>query len=86
VLYGKYAGTELKYKDEEYVQSLKKQASDTETLITKMRRQFRDMRAEYASELNEIEDSFNAERAYILKKNQEEIEALFNKHQDMEYK
>jgi len=51
-----------------------------------MRNQFRGMRTEYASELNEIEDAFNSERACMLKKNQEEIESLFDKHQDMEYK
>ena len=38
---------QLKFKDEEYVKSLKKQNDDIDELIKAMRKQFNDMRQDY---------------------------------------
>lgn len=71
-------------KDEEYVKALKKQNDDIDELIKAMRKQFNDMRQDYADQLNNIEKAFNDERDQILDKNAKEIKDLFDEHRKLE--
>ena len=75
---------QLKQKDDEYVKALKKQGEDIEKLIEAMRKQFFEMRLQYARELNEIEGAFRKEREEILEQNDAEIKALFDEHKRLE--
>ena len=74
----------LKTKDEEYVKSLELQGQNIDKLIALMRIQFKSMRDEYTTQLNEIEAAFKKEREEILAKNNTEIDMLFKKHQETE--
>mmetsp|Transcript_45775 Transcript_45775/g.33481 ORF Transcript_45775/g.33481 Transcript_45775/m.33481 type:complete len:81 (+) Transcript_45775:462-704(+) len=49
-----------------------------------MRKQFDDMRTDYQSQLDLIEKAFYDERYQILKRNEDEIKALFDEHKKME--
>lgn len=51
-----------------------------------MRKQFNDMRLDFCDQLNHIENAFKEERNQILKKNDEEIKYLFDKHKKTEEK
>jgi len=75
---------ELIGKDEEYKDSLKRMGMDVDSMIEAMRKQFYDMRNEYAKELKEIEAAFKRERDEILKRNNKEIERLLKEHDDQE--
>lgn len=71
-------------KDEEYVKALRKQNDDIDALIKSMKEQFLTMREDYGSQLNSIEKAFYDERYQILKRNEEEIKALFDEHKRTE--
>ena len=64
---------QLKQKDEEYVRSLKNQKRDIETLIERMRNQFKDLRSNFKTQLLEIETAFAEEREKIIDNNEHEI-------------
>ena len=64
---------QLKMKDDEYVKSIKKWGDDIDELIKGMRKQFNDMRQDFAEQLSNIEKAFYDERNLILKKNDDEI-------------
>lgn len=74
----------MKNKDDEYVKSIKKWGEDIDELIKAMRKQFNDLRQDFADQLNNIEQAFYAERELILKKNDEEIKQLFDEHRKLE--
>lgn len=71
-------------KDDEYVKAMKNQNDAIDTLIEHMRKQFIDMRQDFAEQLTLIEQSFNTERQKILKKNSDEIRQLFEEHKNLE--
>lgn len=75
---------QLKTKDDEYVNSLKKQNDDIDLLIASMKFQFNQMRTDYSDQLNNIEKSFYDERSQILKRNEDEIKHLFEEHKKLE--
>eukprot|EP00949_MAST-11_sp_MAST-11-sp1_P001373 g1373.t1 len=75
---------ELKSKDEDYVLALKKQGEDITQLISRMRKQYKDLQGEYHAELNQIEDAFMRERDELLLNNKNEIDGLFDKRRQME--
>ncbi len=75
---------QLKVKDEEYVNALKKQNDDVDELIKNMRKQFLDMRNDYHEQLDQIEKAFLRERNDIIAKNEEEIRQLFDQHKSLE--
>ena len=75
---------QLKLKDEEYVKSLQRQGDAIDSMIDLMRDQYKQLRIEYANELNEIEAEFKRERQEILERNKAEIDALFGKHRQHE--
>lgn len=52
----------MKLKDDEYVKCLKRQTDDIDELIKAMRKQFNDMRQDYADQLSNIEKAFDDER------------------------
>jgi hypothetical protein len=49
---------DLRKKDEDYRNMLNKQREDIDEILLKMRKQFRELREMYLSELNEIENEF----------------------------
>jgi dynein regulatory complex protein 1 len=75
---------QLKTKDDEYVNSLKKQNDDIDLLIASMKFQFNQMRTDYSDQLNNIEKAFYDERSQILKNNEDEIRRLFEEHRKLE--
>ncbi len=75
---------QLKTKDDEYVNALKKQNDDIDLLIASMKFQFGQMRTDYSDQLNNIEKAFYDERAQILKRNEDEVGQLFNEHRKLE--
>mmetsp|Transcript_26278 Transcript_26278/g.34173 ORF Transcript_26278/g.34173 Transcript_26278/m.34173 type:complete len:756 (-) Transcript_26278:1528-3795(-) len=74
----------LKIKDEEYVKTLKKQAEDIEELLSRMRKEFKDLSDEYDVQLESIEDAFLSERTELLRTNKFEIDTLFDKRKQAE--
>lgn len=66
------------------MKSLKKQNDDIDELIKAMRKQFLDMRQDYADQLNNIEKAFMDERDQILERNAKEIKDLFDEHRKLE--
>ena len=75
---------QLKMKDEEYVKSLKTQSEDVESLLTKMRTEFKELQSEYEVELLAIEDAFLTERSELLTANKGEIDDLFDRRKQAE--
>mmetsp|Transcript_13384 Transcript_13384/g.32787 ORF Transcript_13384/g.32787 Transcript_13384/m.32787 type:complete len:624 (+) Transcript_13384:934-2805(+) len=76
--------TELKNKDEEYQKMLKRQAHDVNLLIKKMRAQYVGLQEKHDDQVGEIENAFAQERTDLMKKNREDVEALFEKRRMME--
>lgn len=68
---------QLRAKDEEYVKTLRQQSEDIETLLQKIRREYREMQAEYDKELDAIEDAFLEERERIIAAHTGDLDALF---------
>lgn len=66
------------------MKSIKNWGEDIDSLIAAMRKQFNDMRQDYADQLNNIEKAFYDERELILKKNDDEIKQLFDEHRKLE--
>ena len=58
---------QLRGKDEEYVRSLRQQAEDVESLLSKIRSEFNGMHTEYDRELDAIEDAYIEEREKIIR-------------------
>jgi len=75
---------QLKTKDDEYVNALKKQNDDIDLLIASMKFQFGQMRTDYSDQLNNIEKAFYDERSQILKRNEDEVRRLFEDHRKLE--
>lgn len=70
----------LQSKDKHYVKQIQLMNTSVDDLIRRMKTQFLHMRTNYGSKLQEIESEFERERAALLKQNDEEIKALFDKH------
>lgn len=75
---------ELKEEDGFYVKSIRQMEEDIDKLIDLMRRQYESMRLNYSDQLDQIEETFLAERAELLKANKEEIDSLFERHKELE--
>ena len=75
---------QLKSKDDDYVNALKKMNDDIDLLIASMKFQFTQLRTDYSDQLNNIEKAFYDERAQILKRNEDEIRQLFDEHRRLE--
>ena len=74
----------LKFKDEEYVKSLKRWAEDIDTLLAAMTERFRGQQRQYEQETEEIEAIFRQERAELIDSNRAEMEMLMDKRRNME--
>lgn len=75
---------ELRQKDAEYVASLRQQADDVESVISKMKRHTREMLMSFRSELEEIEKAFLEERRQLLTSNREQLDALYEQRRALE--
>ncbi len=75
---------QLKSKDDDYVNALKKMNDDIDLLIASMKFQFTQLRTDYSDQLNNIEKAFYDERAQILKRNEDEVRQLFDEHRRLE--
>jgi len=75
---------ELRVKDETYVKSLKKQAEDVDMLIDNMNKQTAEMARVYSEELEEVERAYLVDREALMTKQDNEINDLLTKRQDLE--
>jgi len=79
---------QLRAKDEEYVRTLRQQAEDIEELLTRVRREFRELHAEYEKEIDAIEEALLEEREKLIVENTSEIDSMFEirKNKELFYK
>jgi dynein regulatory complex protein 1 len=68
---------QLRAKDEEYVRALRQHADDIDSLLNRIRSEFRDLQTAYDSELDRIEDAYLKERDAIIGEHTAEIDAMF---------
>jgi len=80
----KYLQTQLRHGDEEYVELLSQHQEDVNQALKRMSSNFAAFHATVRKELHDVEATFMKERAELLEKNREEIEALFEKRRKME--
>ncbi|KAM6138251.1 dynein regulatory complex protein 1 [Phoenicopterus ruber ruber] len=78
---------ELKNKDEQYVQAIKKQSDDIHLLLERMEEQIRIMLKTYRHKLRQIEKAFELERRELLDNNRKKWEEAIQAHkaQELEY-
>ncbi|KAK4825346.1 hypothetical protein QYF61_026865 [Mycteria americana] len=78
---------ELKNKDEQYVQAIKKQSDDIHLLLERMEEQIRIMLKTYRHKLLQIEKAFELERRELLDNNRKKWEKAIQAHnaQELEY-
>ena len=77
---------ELNYKDQLYVDSLKKFRTDVELMITFMRKQFHDLRSQMLDHMKKIEDKFNDDRNKLIESYKKNIENLISQLKEEETK
>ena len=65
---------QLRSKDEEYVRTLRQQGEDVETLMQKIRKEYRELYTEYNNEFHNIEDAFLEERDHLIQEHTSEID------------
>ncbi|NXI64378.1 DRC1 protein, partial [Anseranas semipalmata] len=78
---------ELKNKDEQYVQAIKKQSDDIHLLLERMEEQIRIMLKTYRHKLHQIEKAFELERRELLDNNRKKWEEAIQAHntKELEY-
>ncbi|NXK09677.1 DRC1 protein, partial [Herpetotheres cachinnans] len=78
---------ELKNKDEQYMQAIKKQSDDIHLLLERMEQQIRIMLKTYRHKLLQIEKAFELERRELLDSNRKKWEEAIQAHnaQELEY-
>ncbi|XP_009990503.1 PREDICTED: dynein regulatory complex protein 1, partial [Tauraco erythrolophus] len=78
---------ELRNKDEQYVQAIKKQSDDIHLLLERMEEQIRLMLKTYRHEVLQIEKAFELERRELLDNNKKKWEEAIQAHnaQELEY-
>eukprot|EP00762_Andalucia_godoyi_P005764 ANDGO_06495.mRNA.1 Dynein regulatory complex protein 1 len=76
--------TELRAKDQEYVNALRKQADDIDTMIHKMHSHTREMMESFEQELKEIEQAFLQERKELLDANREKLDQMYEQRRQLE--
>eukprot|EP01038_Epipyxis_sp_PR26KG_P008014 gene8014-10861_t len=79
---------QLRGKDEEYVRTLRQQADDIDDLLSRIRREFKELQHEYDKELDSIEEAYLEERERIIAEHSAEIENMFElrKNKEIYYK
>jgi len=75
---------QLRGKDEEYVRTLRQQAEDIDQLITRIRKEFKDLQNEYEKELDAIEEAYMEERDRTIAEHTGEIDGLFEHRRNKE--
>jgi len=76
--------TELKVKDEDYVELLAQHHDDVENLVKQIKQQFATLQSVCGHELKEVERVATQERGELITTNREEVEGLFKKRREME--
>lgn len=69
---------QLRRKDEEYVRALKQQSDDIDSLMTKIRKAYKDIQAEYDKELDSIDDAYLEERDKLIQDHIDEVDGMFD--------
>jgi dynein regulatory complex protein 1 len=77
---------QMRNKEEEYLKALASQKEDINTLLTRMKAQFEEMRDGYEQALVDVEGAFLSERSELLGVQKREIDALFDTRKQMEGK
>jgi dynein regulatory complex protein 1 len=75
---------QLRSKDEEYVRALKQHAEDIDDLLSKIRREFNELQAEYDKELDVIEETYLEERERLINEHTGEIDGMFEQRRKKE--
>jgi dynein regulatory complex protein 1 len=75
---------QLRSKDEEYVRALKQHAEDIDDLLSKIRREFNELQAEYDKELDVIEETYLEERERLIQEHTGEIDGMFEQRRKKE--
>lgn len=75
---------QLRSKDEEYVRTLRQQGEDVETLLQKIRKEYRELYSEYNNEFHSIEDAFVEERDRLIQEHTSDIDSLFEQRKNRE--
>jgi dynein regulatory complex protein 1 len=75
---------QLRSKDEEYVRALRQHADDIDSLLNRIRSEFRDLQSAYDSELDCIEDAYLKERDAIVGEHTSQIDAMFETRRSKE--
>src|SRR6185437_12297679 len=73
----KFLQVSLRSGDEEYVELLSQHQEDINLALKRMGENFATFHQTVKKELHQVEETFMKERAELLEKNREEIEALF---------
>lgn len=68
---------QLHAKDEEYVRALRQHSEDIDTLLSRIRSEFRELQVAYDQELDHIEESYLKEGDGIVAEHTSEIDAMF---------
>jgi len=76
--------TELKVKDEDYVELLAQHHEDVESLVIQIKQQFGTLQSVCGYELKEVERVASQERSELIATDREEVEGLFKKRREME--
>ena len=79
---------QLRAKDEEYVRSLRVQADDIEGLVTRIRREFSELREEYEKEMAAITQAYEDERLQFISDHASDMENMFElrRQKELNYK
>jgi dynein regulatory complex protein 1 len=75
---------QLRGKDEEYVRTLRQQSEDVDELLGRIRREFKEMQAEYDKELDSIEEAYLEERERTIADHSADIDAMFDQRRNKE--
>jgi dynein regulatory complex protein 1 len=76
--------SEIRNKEQEFVKSLSKQAKDVDTLVKKMRQQYKRIQQGQDKELSTLEETFDEERKALRGTNNSELDALFEDRRNKE--
>lgn len=80
----KFLQVQLRHGDEEYVELLSQHQEDINAILKRLSSNFSTFLATIRQEITTIEETFIKERAELLEKNREEIDALFDKRRKLE--
>ena len=74
----------INFKNEEYIREIEKMKDDIDTIVTKMRKQFRELRELVSQELKNVEQDLSHQRGDLIGSMRSEITEKFSNHRKTE--